>query len=188
MERHSPKGRILLAGAGGLGNFVLFLLLPYKLDITVVDPDVIERSNLHRQLLFREEDVGKYKVKVLEERFGVEGLVGDVREVDVTGFDVVIDATDNWKVKMDLLRNCLSIRIPYILLSAGEGKGLVSVPQKELFISPRSSRSVSVTELSVTSGIGVEEAIKILEGKRPTLLNKVLVFDLNSQSFHVFDL
>lgn len=117
-------GRVLVVGAGGLGAPALISLASRGVDwITVMDPDRVEESNLHRQILYGEADVGAPKVEVaalaLSVRFGVrvearmEAFRAEARGV-VAEHDVVLDATDGFETKLALNDACVDHAVPYV--------------------------------------------------------------------------
>lgn len=100
--------RITLIGAGGIGAPAALTLAEAGVgELVLVDDDVVETSNLHRQILFDDADVGTHKLdalaRALERRFPrlvtqsmkTRALPGTVMEL-MRGADVVIDATDNF--------------------------------------------------------------------------------------------
>lgn len=102
--------RILLIGAGGLGCAAGLALAAsgLRLSITVIDPDRVERSNLHRQVLYRERDIGEPKAvlaaralgaasiesRAIVDRVGVGNAIGLLAE-----HDLVIEGTDRHEAK-----------------------------------------------------------------------------------------
>jgi adenylyltransferase/sulfurtransferase len=99
--------RVVLIGAGGIGAPAALALGEHLRELVVVDDDVVELSNLHRQVLFEESDVGRPKLEALRDalrgRFShlavslVPGrAVPDTVMEIVSGADVVLDATDNF--------------------------------------------------------------------------------------------
>lgn len=118
--------RILIAGAGALGNFVgLGLALTGFSQITFMDPDVIEVTNLNRQVCFADA-VGASKAEVLAARLNsrfhtsAHAVVDYFREeTDISGYDVVFDCVDNFASRIALSEACAGAGT--ILVSGGTG-------------------------------------------------------------------
>lgn len=117
-------GRVLVVGAGGLGTPALLALASRGVDrITVMDPDRVERSNLHRQILYREVDVGAPKVEVaaraLRARFAIrveprmEAFRREIRAI-VAEHDLVLDATDGFETKLAINDACVDHAVCYV--------------------------------------------------------------------------
>lgn len=134
--RSEVSERILVVGAGGLGCPALLALAEAGATrVTVADPDRVEPSNLHRQVLFRTEDVGRPKAVVaaeaIERWYG--GLRFDARphafRPDVTAwlgeFDTVLDATDRLTTKLALHDACRRLGVDYLFASAVGWSGQV---------------------------------------------------------------
>ncbi len=184
--------RLLIAGAGGLGTFVLANLLGSGIgEIVVVDRDKVEPHNLNRQFFYGLEDVGRWKVEILKERLSyrhenISFKRTDIKEVDITRFNVVVDCLDRWKEKSALIDRAIDSDIPIVSISAGRGKGMVTSPRKRIPFTPKDECIVSTPELSVAAGIGSNEVINTLTGN-PRLVNKLLVFDLNTYDFQLVE-
>jgi len=120
--------RVLILGAGGLGcPLALYLASSGVGHITIVDDDVVELSNLQRQILYSDTDVGRLKAEVVCERLAVvnpevtvnaicqrpnsEDLSRLIKEVDL-----VLDGTDNFTSRYQHNRACIALKKP--LLSA----------------------------------------------------------------------
>lgn len=131
--------RVLIVGAGGLGSpAAMYLAAAGVGTITLVDQDVVEETNLHRQLLYGTADVGRPKleaaasrirdinpdVSVLthEERLHAENAQRFVREQSI-----VIDATDNFPARYAINDACLAWGIPFVYGSVARFEGQVSV-------------------------------------------------------------
>ena len=121
---------VLVIGAGGLGTPVVRILREAGVErITVVDPDVVALENLHRQILFRDEDLGRKKAEVCGERTGVEAL--DLRVDDrngralVSGRACVVDGTDNFADKYRFNDLCLAAGVPLVHAGAAQFRGQV---------------------------------------------------------------
>jgi adenylyltransferase/sulfurtransferase len=120
------EGRILVAGAGAIGNEVIKLLALVGVgQIVIVDFDTIERSNLTRSVLFREGDIGRRKAEVAAERardlnpdIRVEPLCADLEfEVGLgiyRAMDVVIGGLDSINARLALNRLCYRAGVPWL--------------------------------------------------------------------------
>ena len=106
------KSKVIVIGAGGVGQHVLtYLVTNGILDITLVDFDFVELSNLNRQFLLTEKDIGLPKTEAvmlaLENRNSEAKIIAKNMKVDssniddlIKGYDVVVDAVDNWDTKL----------------------------------------------------------------------------------------
>jgi len=125
-----PRNRVLIVGAGGLGSPVLRVLLDSGVrDVTVVDPDVVALENLHRQILFGDDDIGRGKAQVLAERFDVEALSVRLDDTNgrelITGRAVVVDGTDSFANKYRINDLCLELNVPLIHAGGAQFRGQV---------------------------------------------------------------
>src|SRR6476661_4082202 len=209
------KAKVCVVGVGGIGNPIVTQLTAMGIGkLKIVDRDVIEISNLHRQHLYTENDIGKVKVEVAVERLkGINPTV-EIEAVPVSvskytaesiikGFDVVIDALDSIDARYALNDACIKFDIPFIYAGALGMLGSVCtiLPNKSAClrcIFPAlaeddmptcSTEGVHPSILYLVSGVQVSETIKIITGQQPTLVNKLLYIDLNELSFdkiHVF--
>lgn len=121
---------VLIVGAGGLGSPVAWILRRAGVGgIHVVDPDRVELENLHRQILFREGDLGRAKASAVAERLGVttERLRVDATNGPalVARHDCVVDGTDNFRDKFLLNDLCLDAGVPLVHAGAAGLRGQV---------------------------------------------------------------
>lgn len=200
---------VCIVGAGGLGHPIAARLAGMGVGhIRLVDRDVIELSNLHRQALFVESDVGKIKVELVAERLKqmnsditIEPIamsIGDVNAASVVdGCDVVIDALDSVNARYALNRACVDKNIPFVSGAAVgvSGQALCILPGKtacyhcvfpaldEDAMPTCSIEGVNPAVLSVIGGIQTAEAVKILTGKTPALAGRMLYVDIESMDF-----
>lgn len=108
-----PLLRILIVGAGALGNFVgLGLACSGYRHCTFMDPDVVELTNLNRQVLFHDA-LGRYKAEVLSRRlnllFGMKStsrMGYFLKDTDLSPYDVVFDCVDNFETRIVLSEEC----------------------------------------------------------------------------------
>ncbi|SIT11617.1 HesA/MoeB/ThiF family protein [Paracoccus saliphilus] len=120
---------VLIVGAGGLGATVIPALAGAGVGrLRIVDGDCVDESNLHRQTLFRNADIGKPKADcaareamALNPEIAIEAIHGWLDPVTVgamlEGADLVIDAADSFAVSYILSDACMSRRLPLIAAS-----------------------------------------------------------------------
>jgi adenylyltransferase/sulfurtransferase len=125
----SCRGSVVVIGVGGLGAAAALELAAARVGrIGLVDADRVEISNLHRQILHGPDDIGRPKAEVAAEKLRrawpsldlevhVERLTADNAAALLTGYDVVIDATDDAPSKFLLNDACVSAN--RILIHAG---------------------------------------------------------------------
>jgi molybdopterin/thiamine biosynthesis adenylyltransferase/molybdopterin converting factor small subunit len=201
--------KICVVGVGGLGNPITTRLAAMGVGkLRIIDRDVIELSNLHRQTMFDESDVGQIKVEVAAKKLKklnpdveIESLpisVNDYTALDVIeGCDVVIDALDSVNARYALNKACVEKKIPFVTGAAVgvSGQAFTILPGKSACYScmfpaldedsmPTCSiEGVHPSILSIIGGIEVAEAVKIILGKNPSLSDKILHVDLENLDF-----
>jgi len=201
--------KVCVVGVGGIGNPIVSQLAAMGVGkLKIVDRDVVEISNLHRQQLYNEDDIGKVKVEVAAERLKkmnshveIEAIPLSITKYNaesiVKGVDIIIDALDSVDARYALNDACLKYNIPFIYAGALGMLGSVCtiLPSKSAClrcIFPAladedmptcSTEGVHPSILYLVAGVQVSEAVKILTGKYPTLVNKLLYIDLNELSF-----
>lgn len=106
------KFNILVIGAGGVGQHVLTYLVTNGVEhVTFIDFDLVELSNLNRQILLSEKDIGAPKVDLVEIALKDRNSNAKIKKISAKvtrenakgltkGFDVVVDAVDNWESKL----------------------------------------------------------------------------------------
>tara|TARA_R100000231_G_C5320361_1_gene163212 strand:- start:235 stop:789 length:555 start_codon:yes stop_codon:yes gene_type:complete len=99
--------KVLVIGAGGIGSFLIPILARTKLyNITVADPDIVEKKNLPYQN-YEEEDVGKNKAKVMYDRYICNGMKPHpiLTDNQLKGYSLVISCVDNLSLRRTLYRS-----------------------------------------------------------------------------------
>ncbi|MFZ0742531.1 MAG: ThiF family adenylyltransferase [Nitrososphaeraceae archaeon] len=203
------NAHVSVIGAGGIGNPVITQLTAMGIGkLKIVDRDVIEISNLHRQHLYTDEDIGKVKVEAALEKLRkinpqveIEAVPTSVTiytaEDLVKGSDIVIDALDSIEARYALNDACIKQNIPFIYAGALGMLGSVCtiLPNKTACLRcmfPKleedemptcSTEGVHPSILYLVSGIQVSEAVKLITGQQPTLANTLLYVDLTNLSF-----
>jgi molybdopterin/thiamine biosynthesis adenylyltransferase len=201
---------VLLIGAGGLGSpAALYLAAAGVGTVGIVDYDVVDRTNLQRQVLHNLDRVGMAKtesareaiaalnpdVKVIthNERLGAENAL-DI----MSGYDVVLDGGDNFPTRYLVNDASLHLRVPVVHGSIFRFEGQVSVfapyegpcyrclfpepPPPELAPSCAEAGVLGVLP-GIIGSIEAMEAIKLLLGLGEPLVGKLLIYDAMDESF-----
>ncbi|MGQ9718630.1 MAG: HesA/MoeB/ThiF family protein [Nitrososphaerales archaeon] len=203
------KARVCLVGLGGIGSPAALQLTGMGVGhLRIVDRDVVGRSNLHRQTLYDVDCLYYPKVEIAAKKLGrlnpdvrIEpipaSLTVDNAEEIVKGMDVVVDGLDAIEPRYALNWACVKQKVPYVFGAAMEAYGNLSTiipretPCVECFIGgltddtlPTCSvRGVHPSIPSIISSLEVSEAMRIIVGRRPHLLNHLLYCDLRAFSF-----
>ncbi len=202
-QRKLLDAKVLLVGAGGLGSpAALYLAAAGVGKLGIIDFDVVDMSNLHRQILHGHSDVGRPKVDSAVDR--LREINPDVEIVPfnepinsynafdiIQGFDIVLNGTDNFPTRYLVNDACYFLKKPLVdgMIFRFEGQATVFLPgsgcYRCLFPSPPPPGAVpSCAEagvLGVLPGIigSIEavEAIKLILGEGISLVNRLLIFD-----------
>jgi molybdopterin/thiamine biosynthesis adenylyltransferase/molybdopterin converting factor small subunit len=203
------NSKVCVVGVGGLGNPTLSRLAAMGVGtLRLVDRDVIELSNLHRQIIFDESDVGQVKVEVAAKKLkkinpdcNIEALavsVNDYTAIEIiANCDVVIDALDSVNARYALNKACIELNIPFVTGAAVgvSGQVFTILPKKsacyycmfpelnEDTMPTCSIEGVHPAILAIVSGIQISEAVKIITGKKPNLSTRILHIDLENLDF-----
>src|SRR5680860_1552439 len=146
------NSKVLIVGTGGLGSPAAMYLAAAGIGtIGLVDPDVVELSNLQRQIIHSTKDVGRPKVVsgketinnlnpdvevvTYEEWASSTNITGIIRDRD---YDFVIDATDNFPAKFLINDTCVSLQKPFSHAGISQlyGQTMTYVPGCLLYTSP----------------------------------------------------
>ncbi len=124
--------KILVIGVGGVGSYTVESLVRCGIsNITIIDNDVIDITNLNRQLMTTHDNIGLSKVEVLEKRIksinsdcnvtAINTFVDDSNiDAIITDYDYVVDACDTVKTKLSIIRVCNKLGIK-LISSMGTG-------------------------------------------------------------------
>lgn len=131
--------RVLVIGSGGLGSpLLLYLAAAGVGTIGIVDFDVVEDSNLQRQVLFSTDDIGKSKVQMAKRKLQAlnpyitvhvyETAINAANALDmISSYDVVADGTDNFNTRYLVNDACVLMGKPNVYASVFQFEGQVSV-------------------------------------------------------------
>jgi molybdopterin/thiamine biosynthesis adenylyltransferase/rhodanese-related sulfurtransferase len=133
------NAKVLCIGAGGLGSPALMYLAAAGVGtIGIVDFDTVDETNLHRQVLFGQSDIGKKKVDVAKSKieesnplvtvttYPVRINPSNVLEI-MAGYDIVIDATDNFATRYLINDAAVLLNKPYVWGSVNRFDGQAAV-------------------------------------------------------------
>ena len=208
------NAKACIIGLGGLGSQIAPRLVGMGIgQLHIVDRDIVSRSDLHRQNLYDVDAIGAPKVEVAVQK--LSRLNPDVElvpypetfnatnaEALLKGVDVVIDGLDRPEPRYIVNWMCNKLGIPYVFGAAIEAYGNVStlVPGQTFCIEcfmpglteddlPKCGVvGVHPSVLGIITSVQVSEAVRIITGQEPKLLNKLLYVDLREMAFETLNL
>lgn len=208
------KAKVLVIGAGGLGAAILpYLAAAGVGEIGIVDDDVIEISNLHRQVIYKSSAVGKSKAKEAKQMISELNPLVKVKAISekLSGknvftlfekYDIVVDATDTISIKYLINDACLITNKPMVYGSIFRFQGQVSVfnyqngPTYRCLYPDENSNALNCEDAGVIGvSVGIigmfqaNEVLKMILGIGKVLTGKVLVYNIlnNEQQKYDFD-
>lgn len=213
-QRRLEAARVLMVGAGGLGSPAAYYLAAAGIGhLRIADDDVVDRSNLQRQILHTEAGIGTPKVdsaaatlSALNPRVDIEAVRTRVSAANVEslldGVDVVVDGADNFPARYLLNDACVKLGIPLVYGAVHRFEGQASVFDagrhrgeapcyRCLFPEPpppeAAPNCAEAGVLGVLPGviglIQATEAIKLILGVGEPLAGRLLQFDALSMRF-----
>jgi len=201
------QARVLIAGAGGLGSpAAIYLSVAGVGTLGIVDHDTVALSNLNRQILHAEADIGQPKcdsarknLKQLNATTKVEAVTETLTEANVNsvvaGFGVVIDALDNLSTRYLLNQAVVSQGIPLIhgAVDGFQGRVMTILPGRSACLQcmhkgPVAEKTVPVIGVTpaVIGGLQATEAIKYITGIGELLAGRMISYDGLTLKFNEF--
>ena len=199
------KSKVFIVGVGGLGSQLLLHLAALGVgEIGIADVDNVSLNNLPRQVLYDESDVGLNKLDVASRKASSKNkdvkinkynlLIDSSNALEVfKGYDLVIEASDNFKTKFIVEEACLKLGIPFVIAGVSGFQGqviLVTKDSKYTFKSLFDELPISVEDkyvkedkpvyplaVSLVSDIAANEAIKYLLNLGDVYLNTLITVD-----------
>lgn len=206
--------RVLIVGLGGLGAPVATYLAGAGMGhIALCDPDTVNLSNLQRQTLYTEADLGKPKAECALRRLHElnseidftavpEGITSENAAWLVAGCDLVVDCTDNFATRYLIDDTCAAAGRPWVYGAIGEFCGQVAVmnlpprarrltelfpDREELLGRPRITMGVLGAVPGAIGAIQACEAIKVITGCGEPLAGRLFFLDLLSLRSEIID-
>nr|YP_009296680.1 molybdopterin biosynthesis protein [Apophlaea sinclairii]AOM65820.1 molybdopterin biosynthesis protein [Apophlaea sinclairii] len=208
-QKRLKTAQVLCVGIGGLGSVCLLYLVASGIEnIGIIDKDVVNISNLQRQIIYKTADVTYKKVKCVKK--SLEDINPECKihiyyeflneynsKYIIPKYDIIIDGTDNWKSKEIISNTCRIFNKPHIYGAIGGFIGQISVfnyqsgpTYRDLYL----QHILSTTEDCSTNGVlGVlpgiigtlqaTEVIKIITGMDSVLSGYLLIYNILNTSF-----
>ena len=201
------RAKVFIAGAGGLGSATSIYLMAAGVGMMrIVDHDRVELSNLNRQILHWDEDIGKWKVdsaleklKRLNKGVEIEATKATITEANVSqlvaDFDLIVDAMDNLPTRYVVNKAALERNIPLFhgAVYGFEGRAMTIIPGKTACLRclyrgvfPQEKFPVIGVTPAVIGCIQATEVIKYIVGIGELLTNRLLIFDGLDMKFKEF--
>ncbi|WJW75941.1 molybdopterin-synthase adenylyltransferase MoeB [Thiohalobacter sp. IOR34] len=203
-QQRLADARVLIVGAGGLGSpAALYLAAAGVGRIVIADDDRVDLSNLQRQILHGQADLGRPKVASAETR--LQAINPDLRVTPlhtrlqgtalieaVSAADLVIDASDNFDTRFAINAACVAARRPLVSGAAIRMEGQLAVFRADLGEGPCyrclyregeeaeqtcAENGILAPVVGVIGSLQALEAIKVLTGVGESLHGRLLIFD-----------
>lgn len=193
------QARVVIAGSGGLGSpSSIYLAAAGVGTIRIVDHGSVELSNLNRQVLYWDEDIGRKKVasaieklKRLNPEIKIEAIEETISEANVSrlvaGSDLVVDAMDNLPTRYLLNKAAIDRNIPFFhgAVYGLEGRAMTIIPGKTACLEcvyhgatiPQEKFPVIGVAPAIIGCIQATEVIKYIVGIGELLTDRLLIYD-----------
>jgi adenylyltransferase/sulfurtransferase len=209
-QRKLKQAKVIVAGVGGLGcPAAIYLAVAGIGRLILIDKEKVELSNLNRQVLHGEKDIGRYKVDSAVEKLRqlnpdivIEGLKVNITRQNVSSLikdaDLVVDGMDNFRTRFLLNEACVRYGKPFIhaavygltgeLMTIIPGEG----PCYQCYITTEPPEVKPFPVLGATPGVlaclEAMEAIKLITGIGEPLVGKLLLFDGLKMTFQTLNI
>ncbi len=205
------RAKVLLVGVGGLGSPIATYLTGAGIGtLGLIDDDVVSVTNLHRQVLYSEEEVGQSKAECAKRRLHSlnhevnivaypERLTRENADALISQYDLVIDGMDNFATRFIVSDVCEALHKPYVYGAIRGLEGQVSVlcqgkctyrslfPDEEATLQmPHPGKQVLGTTPAVIGSVEACQAIQLIAGFGEPLIDKMWTINLATmQSFTI---
>jgi len=211
---HLLRSTVAVIGCGGLGGNIIEMLARLGIgNLVVIDGDIFNESNLNRQILCTENNIGKGKAETAEAR--IKHINSSINTKAYSQFihsenidkmiqetDIVVDALDNIPSRFDLQKSCRSLKIPLIHGAINNFNGQVSTifpgdkgleaiygpPERYDKQNKKNIVSVPSFNPSLVASLQVAEVVKVLLNRGKPLRNKVLLINLEELDINVVEI
>lgn len=204
------KSKVLVIGAGGLGSVVLTYLSRTGIGtIGIVEFDNVDETNLHRQVLYGDEDINSNKLDIAIEKLKAgnsfttfipykESLNEKNAETIFLDYDIIVDCTDNFPTRYLINDIATETGKPVVFASVANYEGQITILNYKKKVNYRDIYSekpentpikgVLPTLLPIIGGIQANEVIKIITGIGENLDGKLLLYNILDCKQHILKL
>lgn len=209
------QAKVLVVGMGGLGSVAgVYLVAAGFGTVGIMDKDTVATHNLQRQVLYREDELGKSKVLVAESSLkrlnsnvkieSYECFLSKENAHDIISkYDIILDATDNYSARYLINDVCVELDKPFIYGTIGDTKGQMCVfnykkpastyrtlyPNEEALVKQGNiNKGVLGVLPSVIASLQVNEAVKMVTGIGEVMKDTLFTIDLHTldtMKFHL---
>lgn len=207
-QKRLKNAKILIIGAGGIGCPAMLYLVTCGIGyIGIVDDDLVNLSNLNRQILYDSEDLDKNKIKCAKSKLNYINpyckIILHQYKIDATNaneliqyYDIILDATDNFKTRYIIDKYCYKLHKIHIYAAADKFESQLSIFNyknniRYCNIYPKETNLIFNTCNNegiigvITGHIGILQAteiIKIILGIKKSINNDLLIYNLLNTS------
>ena len=210
------QAKVLIVGVGGLGSIASLLLVASGVGVIgLIDKDKVSLTNLHRQILYKESQIGEEKVEKAKENLMKvnsdckiicynEFLSKENAERIIRDYDIVVDCCDNFATRYVINDACQRLKKPFVYSAISDFEGQVALlnceedsanyrtlfPEENLLSEEINKNKAVIGVLpSITASIASNEVIKFLTNYTDvSLKNKLLIFNVKNYNFNIFEL
>ncbi len=215
LDKRLKQNRIAIVGSGGLGGLCSYLLVGAgALNINIADYDTIDETNLHRQILYREKDIGETKINCckrelveLDKRANINTFAEKITKANFQKFTegcrLVLDLSDNIETRLSLNSLCFANRIDLIHASVSAETALLAYFKfsDSKFIdeygcyeclagenATTAKKGITGPFASAVSAFVANLTMQVFTDRITEKLGKIYLFDLNRFSIKSFSL
>ncbi|MEN8219275.1 MAG: molybdopterin-synthase adenylyltransferase MoeB [Pseudomonadota bacterium] len=204
------NAKVLIIGMGGLGSpAAIYLAAAGVGHLRLCDFDVVELSNLQRQIIHNTDDIGKPKVEsardtllalnpLIEVTPLYQQLDDEALAEQVANVDVVLDCSDNFATRFAINQACVNTKTPLVSGAAIRMEGQISVfrgylpdspcyrclyPNDDTFVETCTQTGILAPQVGIIGSLQALEAMKVIMGVGETLTGGVLLIDALNMEF-----
>lgn len=204
--------RVLLVGVGGLGSPIATYLAGAGIGtLGLVDNDVVSITNLHRQVIYSEGEVGQPKVECAKRRLMAQNgdinieayqcmLTADNAEEIISQYDIVVDGTDNFSARFAISDACQKLCKPYVygaingldgqvcVLCKGKATYRTLISEEDARSMPHPGKAVVGVTPAVVGSVEAGQVLQLICGYGEPLIDRLWTIDLRTMQSYIIEL